>query len=185
MYYIELDEAARREWTRRTRLPNVTPRTRDRLEMVRLCASGWSIPEIADYCGAHQQTVRHWIKAFIRAGFDALNDRPHTGKHSAITDEILAAVKDRLGERDRSWTAQQVADWVTDKFGITRSAKQWRRLLGRIGQSYKRTGRTLHHKQNPDAVQAAKQEMAALEEETKKGAVNCPTSATSTRPGCA
>lgn len=87
---------------------------------------------------------------------------------------MLEAVRERVGQGDRSWTAQQVADWVTDRYGIARSAKQWRRLLKRIGQSYKRSGRGLKHKQKPDDVKACKQEMAALEQ---KGAMNCSISA--------
>ena len=123
----------------------------------------------------HHQTVRYWIKAFLAGGFDALDDQPHPGQRSAITNEILAAVKERIRQGDRTWTAQQVADWVTQQYHITRSAKQWRKLLKRIRQSYKRTGRNIHHKQKPDEVKAAKQEMSTLEQ---KGAMNCSISAT-------
>jgi transposase len=146
--------------------------------MVRLSDAGWFIPRIAAHFGVHHQTVRYWIKAYLAGGFDALDDRPHTGQRSAITDEILAAVKSLIEETNRTWTAQQVADWVTEHYHITRSAKQWRRLLKRIRQSYKRTGRSLRHKQKPDEVNAARQEMTSLEQ---KGAMNCSTSATSTR----
>lgn len=142
--------------------------------MVRLSDAGWSVPRIAAHFSVHHQTVRYWIKAFLAGGFDALVDRPHTGQRSAVTDAMLEAVRERIGQGDRSWTAQQVADWVTDRYGVARSAKQWRRLLKRIGQSYKRTGRNLHHKQKPDEVAAAKQEMIALEQ---KGAMNCSMSA--------
>src|SRR5689334_5422003 len=115
--------------------------------MVRLCDAGWTIPRIALHFGMHPQTVRQWIKAYLAGGLDALDDQPHIGQRSAITDEILVAVKERIGKGDRTWTAQQMADWVTEHYDITRSAKQWRRLLARIGHSYKRTGRNLHHKQ--------------------------------------
>jgi putative transposase len=178
LYQIHLDNAGRLELIRRTRLPKLAARTRDRLEMVRLSDAGWSVPRIAAHLGAHHQTVRYWIKAFLTGGFDALDDRRHTGQRSAITEEILAAVRERIGQADRSWTAQQVADWVTQHYQITRSAKQWRKLLTRLRQSYKRTARSLHHKQKPDKVQAVAQEMSALEQ---KGGMNCSISATLTR----
>ena len=146
--------------------------------MVRLSDAGWSVPRIATHFGAHHQTVRFWIKAFLAGGFDALEDRPHTGQRSAITEPILAAVAARLQDAKRTWTAQQVADWVTAEYHITRSAKQWRRLLKGIRQSYKRTGRSLRHKQKPVEVQAAQQEMTTLEQ---KGAMNCSIPAISTR----
>ena len=143
--------------------------------MVRLSDAGWTVPRIAAHFGVHHQTVRYWIKAYLAGGFDVLDDRPHTGQRSAITEEILAAVKSLITQGHRTWTAQQVADWVTQQYQITRSAKQWRRLLKRIGQTYKRTGRSLRHKQNSAAVQAAKEEMTALEQ---KGVPNCSISAT-------
>ena len=147
--------------------------------MVRLSDAGWSVPRIAAHFGVHHQTVRYWIKAFLAGGFDALDDRPHTGQRSAISEDILGAVERHIQESKRTWTAQQVADWVTQQYHITRSARQWRKLLKRIGQSYKRTGRSLDHKQKPAEVEAAKQVMAALEQ---KGATNCSMSATSMKP---
>ncbi len=141
--------------------------------MIRLSDAGWSAPRIAEHLGVHAQTVRGWLKAFqahgehVREGFDALADRPHLGKPSAVTPEMLAGVKALLSKRERTWTAQQVAEWAAQEYGVSRSAKQWRRLLRRIGQSYKRTGRSLRHKQNPPAVQAAKEEMAALQEQAQ------------------
>ena len=56
--------------------------------MVRLSDAGWSVPRIAAHFGVHHQTVRYWIKAYLAGGFDALDDRPHTGQRSAITEEI-------------------------------------------------------------------------------------------------
>src|SRR5438105_3557631 len=52
--------------------------------MVRLSDAGWFVPKIAAHFGVHHQTVRYWIKAYLAGGFDALDDRPHTGQHSAI-----------------------------------------------------------------------------------------------------
>ena len=93
MYRVHLDEEARQELNRRTHQPNLAPRTRDRLEMLRLSDAGWSIPKIARCLGCHEQTVRHWIKVFLLEGFDALVDLPRPGKPSAITQDILTAVR--------------------------------------------------------------------------------------------
>ena len=64
--------------------------------MVRLSAKGWGIPKIAVHLAQHEQTVRHWIKAFLSGGFDALSDKPHTGKASAVTPEMLAKTTNLL-----------------------------------------------------------------------------------------
>ena len=51
MYRVRLDEAARQQLQRRAHTPGVMPRTRDRLEMVRLSDAGWSVPKIACHFG--------------------------------------------------------------------------------------------------------------------------------------
>jgi magnesium-transporting ATPase (P-type) len=95
---------------RRAHLPTSAPSTRDRLEMLRLSDAGWSIPKIARHLQRHEQTVRHWIKVFLLEGFDALVDPPRPGKPSAITQEILAAVRTWIETGDRIWSASQVAE---------------------------------------------------------------------------
>lgn len=80
MYRVHLNEAEREQLQRRTRQRPLAPQTRDRLEMVRLSNAGWSIPKIAGYLHAHEQTVRRWIKTYLAAGFDALGDKPRPGK---------------------------------------------------------------------------------------------------------
>lgn len=181
MYRVNLDEVAQDELVRRTRLAKLAPRTRDRLEMIRLSAHGWSVPRIARHFHLHEQTARRWIKAYVQGGFDALEDRAHLGPPSSVTPDILTAVRACLGQADRTWSARQVSEWVSQTYGLTLGAQQWRRLLRRQGYTYQRTGRHLHHKQDAGAVAAAKQEMAEQAAKAQKGATNCSTSATSTK----
>lgn len=47
MIRVELTPLQRAEVRARTREPGCAPRTRDRLEMVRLADAGWSVPRIA------------------------------------------------------------------------------------------------------------------------------------------
>ena len=138
---------------------------------------GWSAPRIATHLQVHPQTARFWIKAYLGAGYDALTDRPHTGKPSAITEPLWTAVRKLLEKGERTWTAAQVADWVAQECGIRRSTAQWRRLLRRLGLSYKRTKSRLRHKQKPEEVADKKAELALLKH---KGALNCSMSAIST-----
>ena len=166
MYRITLDEAARQELQQRTRLPNLARRTRDRLEMVRLSDAGWSIPKIARHLHFHGQTVRTWIKVYLDKGFEALEDKPHQGQASAITQDMLAQVRQWMQEGQRTWNASQVAAQVTQQLGLRRSPQQWRRLLRREGLSYKRTRRDLHHKQKPEQVA---QKRAQLQRLQKRG----------------
>lgn len=163
MYRVHLEEAARLELHRRAHQPGLAARTRDRLEMVRLSNSGWSVPRIASHLQTHQQPVRRWIKTYLQDGLDALADQPHTGQTSAVTADILAEVSAWLHEGGRTWNARQIAAEVAQRHGLVRSPAQWRRLLKRQRLSYKRTQRTLHHKQNPDLVAAKRAELEALQ----------------------
>lgn len=163
MYRVQLDDAARQELHRRSHQFHVAPRTRDRLEMIRLSDKGWSVPQIARHMSCHEQTARYWIKTFLVEGFDGLEDKPHTGKASAITPDILTAVREWVAKADRVWSAGQIAQEVQSVYGIARSVDQWRDLLKKEGLTYKRTSRHLHHKQNPEQVATKRTALEALQ----------------------
>jgi len=163
MYRVQFDAEARQELSRRTHNPKTAPRTRDRLEMLRLSDAGWSIPRIARHLGLHPQTVRRWIKVFLLEGFDALVDPPRPGKPSAITEEILTEVHQWIEKADRIWSAGQIAEEVAKVYGIRRSTDRWRRLLHRERLAFKRTSRNLKHKQDPVQVATKTTALEALE----------------------
>ena len=166
MYRITLTDEQREELQRRTRQPGLAPSTRDRLEMVRLSDAGWSIPRIALHLGAHEQTVRSWIKAFLTGSFDALPNKPRGGKQSALTPAMLQALQVEIAPGQRTWDAGQLADWVAEHHGVRISASRLRIHLKRAKLSYKRTSRSLRHKQKPDEVAEKEAQLQALE---KKG----------------
>src|SRR2546428_6679315 len=111
MCRIKLDGSARRELQHRSHAPGIKPRTRDRLEMVRLGDSGWGAGRIAEHLGMCVGTVRTWLKAFLRAGFDALADKEHTGPPSALSPEILEAVRVHLPADGCPHTSAEFAGW--------------------------------------------------------------------------
>src|SRR4051795_9249797 len=65
MYRVQLTDAQHAELERRAHDPRTKPRTRDRLEMVRLAHAGWSVPKTARHFRCHEETVGPWIKAFL------------------------------------------------------------------------------------------------------------------------
>lgn len=163
MYRITLTDEQRDELKRRTRQVGLAPSTRDRLEMVRLADTGWSVPRIARHLGQHEQTVRSWIKAFLRGGFDALPNQPRGGKQSALTPAILAAVRMEVSNGTRTWTAGQLMEWITEHHGVRVSTDRLRVHLKRAKISWQRTSRSLKHKQKPDEVAEKKAIIRALE----------------------
>jgi transposase len=163
LYRVHLTEEQRAELQRRTRMPGLMPRTRDRLEMVRLSDAGWSIPKVARHLRLDEQRVRYWIKRFLAGSFAALPDQPHRGQPSRLTPEILTALKAELAKGNRTWTAQQLADWLADHHGIEIGADWLGRKLRRARVSYKRTRTGLKHQRNPAEVEVKEAELHALE----------------------
>jgi transposase len=70
-----------------------------------------------------------------------------------------------LEKGDRTWTAPQLAEWIEQQFGVRVSAAHLRRFRRRWQLSYKRTARSLRHKQKPEEVAAKKAELATLEQQ--------------------
>jgi transposase len=163
VYRIHLTEEQRRELTRRAHTPGLAWRTRDRLEMVRLSDAGFSIPKIAQLLSVSQVRIRYWIKRFLAEGFDALPDLPHLGQTSALTQEILDRLTAELQRTQRTWTAQQIADWMAEHHGLRLTADYLARRLKRAKLSYKRTARSLKHKQDPEQVERQRALLATLE----------------------
>ena len=178
MYRVHLTEEQRVELQRRSRAAEMRPRTRDRLEMVRLADAGWSIPKIARHLRISEVRVRYWIKRFLSDGFEALPDQPHLGPPSQLTPALLQAVQVELAKGERTWTASQLAEWLAEHHGVRLSPDWVAEKLGRARLSYKRTYRSIKHKQ--DAAQVAERQ-ADLETLEKGETPVAWTSATSTK----
>jgi transposase len=144
----------------------LAPAVRDRLEMVRLSDLGWSVPEIAQYLGKHEQTVRKYVKAFLASGWDALPDRPRPGRPPKLTEAHLRAVEQLLDEAaargERTWSAPQLADWVAATYHIDVSPKYLGERLRQRKFRWKRTKRSVQHRADPDRQAQAKAELAVL-----------------------
>lgn len=160
MYRVILTDEQRFELKRRARRRDIGPEVRDRLEMLRLSDKGLSVPQISDLLDLHEQTVRHWIKSFLNGGFDALQNRPSggvlAGKVSAFTPEMIALLYKEIEQGKRTWSAPQMADWVDATFGVRLSPARISLHMKRAGLVYKRTNRTLKHKQKAEEVSASR-----------------------------
>ena len=179
MHLITLTDDQRHELNRRAHQPGIAPSTRDRLEMVRLSDAGWSVPRIARHLGQHHQTVRRWVGAFQTGGFDALVNQPHLGLSSALTPALLEAVRAEVKKDERTFNAPQIADWLASTHQVRLSAGRVRFHLKRAGIAYKRTARSLKHKQDPEALQASQASLDLLKGGPKAGLSTC---AISTKP---
>ena len=167
MYRIHLTDDQRLHLHHLAHQRDTLPSLRDRLEMIRLSDAGWSVPKIASHLRQHEQTVRRWIKAFADGGFDALADKPRGGKTSALTPSILDALLGHVRQSQQTWSAAQLAEWVAREHQVHIGVGRMRVHLRRAKLSYKRTSRSLKHKQKTEEVAAKQASLDCL----KKGAL--------------
>jgi transposase len=164
-FRIQLTPEQRAELHRRARERVVPPRLRDRLEMVRLSDLGWSVPKIAAYLGAHEQTVRRYVKAFLGGGFAALPDRPRPGRPPTLLVAHLGAVEallDAAATRGETWTAPRLATWLAEAHRVRVDPEYLAARLRRRRFRWKRTKRTVRHKADPDLQAQAQAELEVL-----------------------
>jgi transposase len=170
LFHISLSASECEELRRRTHEPGGRPAVRDRLEMIRLCDAGWSVPHIAHHLGFHEQSVRRYVKAFLADGFDGLAPRPHPGRPPRVTVADLEAVEARIDQSDRTWTTPQLVEWLDAERGVRVCAEHLGRLLRRRGFRWKRTKQSIAHKQrNPKLRRAAERELVALKKSGREG----------------
>jgi len=163
MIRVELTPAQREELRARTRDVGIAPRTRDRLEMVRLADAGWTVPRIAVHLGCHEQTVRKCVKVFLAEGFAALPDRPRPGRPPAVTAAHLDALEGLLDAGDRTWTTPQLVAWLDREHGVRVHPDHLSRLLHARRFGWKRTVTSVAHKRRDEAAYEAKaRELDAL-----------------------
>lgn len=75
-------------------------------------------------------------------------------------------MREEIEKADRTWTAGQLAGWIREQHGVQVSTDHLGRRLREERLRYKRTSRSLKHKQKPQEVEAKRKE---LEELAKRG----------------
>lgn len=142
--------------------PSLRPAERDRVEMLLLSAdAGWTVPRIADHLDYHAATVREIIRRFPTEGVAVVRYQRKGPPPDLTRRQSVEAALRSLLEQERTWTARQLAE-ALGSFGIALSTRQTRKYLGSLGAWYRRTVRSLAHKQDPEQVAVATEELAVL-----------------------
>lgn len=144
----------------------LSPAERDRVEMILLSDAGWSPPRIANHLNYHAKTVRLVLRRFHAQGLGSLRyHRPGPPPDIARRQQVTSAL-DQLLSQDRTWTAGQLAEALAG-VGICLSTRQTLKYLGRMKAHWRRTARTLRHKQDPVRVEHARDQLDRLKKKPK------------------
>lgn len=173
---IELDDQARTIIQTMLQQRALTPRVRERLEMVKAADLGHDLATIAAWSGRSEGTVRHWLAQFAVAGADGLADAPRPGRPVKASDAYLAALEQAVEATPSSldlpfdvWTSARLSAYLTETTGITVSPGWLRALLARQRFACGRPKHTLHHLQDTAEVVRCQAELAQVGE---KGGVS-------------
>jgi transposase len=169
---LRLSPKEREEVRAALRREDLSPRVRERLEMVKAADLGREFDEIALWSGRKPRTVRRWLGAFASGGTGALADAPRSGRPVVADAAYLGALEEAVETSPRGlglgfdvWTSERLSAYLARTKGV-RIAPGWLRvLLGGMRFACGRPKHTLSHLRDPEEVAACE---AELEEAEKK-----------------
>ncbi len=164
----ELTEEQRAAVEAALRRRDLAPRMRERLEMVKAVALGQDLARIGRWSGRSLRTVRRWLRRFAAGGVAALADAPRSGRPAVAGEGYRRAAEAALEAGPRAlglpfdvWTSDRLSAYLAETLGV-RIAPGWlRALLARWEWACGRPKHTLKHLQDPAAVAACAEELAA------------------------
>lgn len=161
MWRITLDDEERQRLGELRRDRTLKPAERDRVEMVALADQGWRVGRIAAHLGYSAETVRRVFRRWPEERWGVVRHHaPGPAPDVARREQVLGATRTLLAQ-PRTWTAAQVAEGLVGQ-GIVLSTRHLRRYLRQLGAGWRRTQRTLRHKQDLERVAQAKETLAGL-----------------------
>ena len=168
---IELDQAARTTIQTMLQQRELTPRVRERLEMVKAADLGHDLATIAAWSSRSEGTVRHWLAQFAATGAAGLADAPRAGRPVKADDAYLAALEQAVETPPSSlglpfdvWTSARLSAYLTETTEVVVSPGWLRALLARQRFACGRPKHTLHHLQDADEVARCQTELAEVGE---------------------
>jgi transposase len=75
---------------------------------------------------------------------------------------MRAALYAEIEKGERTWSAPQMAEWLKEHVGLSLSPQRVTTHMRREGLVYKRTSRTLSHKQDAEQVAACRTSLEML-----------------------
>lgn len=150
---------------------DLTPRQRERGEMVKAAGLGQSLTTIAAWSGREGATVKRWLRRYREQGLAGLVDAPRSGRpvradaaYREALEAAMATTPRQVGLLFDVWTSGRLSAYLAEQTGV-HIAPGWLRVL--LGQQRFVAGRpkhTLRHLRDAAEVAACEAELTAVGE---------------------
>jgi transposase len=164
-----LDLAPHRETLLRLTRTDPDPRVRHRADGLLLVAEGRSLAATARLVHTSPGRLRAWRQRFLTEGRAGLADRPRPGRTPkldaaarGLLETVLAQSPPDHGYPVTTWTVADLADLLGRRGWAVSTATVYRALHA-LGYRYRRPRHDLTHRQDAEAVAAAKHALAELQ----------------------
>jgi transposase len=149
---------------------DLTPRVRERLEMVKAVGLDYELDWITEWSGREARTIRRWVRAYTKRGLAGLSDAARSGRPAHVDAAYLAALEQAVETRPRTlglpfdaWTSARLSAYLAETTQVRITASWLRHLLTQNRFASGRPKHTLKHLQDSDDVARCAQELAEAE----------------------
>src|SRR3954468_18765374 len=170
---LRLTPEEREELRATLRREDLSPRVRERLEMVKAADLGHDLGQITAWSGRTPRTVRRWVGAFASGGIGGpppppppSPSAPRSGRPVGAGAAYLRALEEavetpprRLGLGFEVWTSERLCSYLSRTSEIEISSGWLRALLARRRFACGRAKHTLKHLRDPQEVVACEAEL--------------------------
>lgn len=118
----------------------------------------------SSYTGRSEASIGRDLDRWKGRGFEGLADGTAPGNPPLITEEAKTFLREKLSE-ERTWNATQLAEALSQSFGIEVTPEAVRQHLLATGYGWKRTRYVPNKPSDPEEERKAREEL----EELKKG----------------
>jgi transposase len=146
------------------------PRVRQRAQAVLLVEQGHSLACVGRLLEMAPYRIRMWQRRYAAEGRAGLADRSRRGRPPALDAADRAYVQAALEQGPQAyglpltlWTLRDLQAFLLRERGITVSVCTLHRVVHTLGYRYRRPRHDLRHRQDAEAVAAAKQVLDWLE----------------------
>jgi transposase len=185
---VVLTETQRSEVEALLRRRDLTPRGRERLEMVKAVGLGYGVGQVEEWSGRQARTIRRWVRGFAARGIGGLTDAPRSGRPADADQAYLHALEQAVDTPPRDlgllfdvWTSARLSAYLAETTQVRITASWLRHLLARRRFACGRPKHTLKHLQDPDDVARCERQLADAEKKWGRSPT-APSSTTRTRP---